>query len=196
MENIEVYTEDEIIYTVIGESIENQCIRMYNERFEKDRIGKITNNAEYTKYFFLTINPNSHIELLELIKVINKIISKKWITNYLYVYEQRGSTLEEVGKGFHCHMIIERPNKPYSHIIRELGNSANRVCDVSNYHFFNIKSITEEECLRKIEYITGTKADVEKHQKQSMDIVFRRMNKLKSFYNVGIIINNATQTSV
>jgi hypothetical protein len=72
-------------------------------------------------------------------------------------------------------------------MISELSNSANAVCDSSNFHFFNVKSISEEECQRKIIYLTGAKTDELKHKKQEMDIVCRQQLQLLSFYNVGII---------
>ena len=103
-------------------------------------------NILWSKNIFITINPNAQITLLDFINKINKMMSKKWITNYLYVYEQRGETEAELGKGFHFHCILEKPKgKSYSHMIRELSNSANSVCDTSNFHFFNVKSISEEE---------------------------------------------------
>jgi len=175
--------EYDIEYHKLQDDINN---RIYNERYiTAHKLEEIRQNS---KYIFLTINPNSQIILTDFINKINKMMSKKWITNYLYVYEQRGETLEELGKGFHFHLILEKPKtKPYNHLVRELANSANSVCDTSNFHFFNLKSISEEECQRKILYITASKADVEKHKKQEMDIIFRQKFNLKSFYNVGII---------
>lgn len=141
-----------------------------------------------TKYIFLTINPNAQVDFKEFMRVINKMMSKNWITNYLYVIEQRGETLDELGKGFHFHGIIEKPsNKAYQHMVRELSSSANRVCDTSNFHFFNLKNISEEEKERKIVYITGSKADEAKHKKQELDIIFRKNNNLLSYYNIGIV---------
>lgn len=144
---------------------------------------------ENCKYIFLTINPNPHITLLDFLGKINKMMTKKWITNYLYVFEQRGETLEELGKGFHFHLILEKPKtKKYSEMLRELANSANAVTDSSNYNFFNIKNISEEEKERKIKYLTGRKADDSKHLKQDMDIIFRKNNNLLSYYNIGIMV--------
>lgn len=162
---------------------------IYNQYQEKYKhLKKLEEIQENSKYVFITINPNQYITILDFINKMTKMMAKKWITNYLYVYEQRGETEAELGKGFHFHCILEKPkNKPYCHMIRELSNSANAVCDSSNFHFFNVKSISEEECQRKIIYITGRKADIEKHLKQDMDIVWRQKNNLKSFYNVGII---------
>lgn len=186
---------DNITYTYNGEDYDAQAYReihrqIYN-RMETERFAFLEKKKEIdnnSKYIFITINPNDRITLLEFINKMNKMMSKKWITNYLFVFEQRGETPAELGKGFHFHCILEKPkNKKYCEMIRELSNSANTVCDTSNYHFFNVKSISEEEKDRKIIYITGTKADEAKHLKQSMDIVWREKNKLKSFYNVGII---------
>lgn len=162
---------------------------IYNQYVEKFKfLKKQEEIKENSKYIFITINPNAYITLQDFINKINKLMSKKWISNYLYVYEQRGETPVELGKGFHFHCILEKPKtKCYNHIIRELANSANAVCDTSNFHFFNIKSISEEECHRKIIYITGAKADIEKHKKQDMDILWRQQQNIKSFYNVGII---------
>lgn len=162
---------------------------IYNEYIERYRfLHKQEEIRENSKYVFITINPNQYITLLDFINKINKMMSKKWITNYLYVYEQRGENLSELGKGFHFHCILEKPKtKSYNHMIRELSNSANSVCDTSNFHFFNIKSISEEECQRKIKYITGRKADDTKHLKQDMDIIFRQNHNILSYYNIGII---------
>ena len=160
--------------------------KVYMDKY--NHLKKCEEIKENSKYVFLTVNPGMHISLLEFIRKMEKLMSKKWIQNYCYVFEQRGEFLTELGKGFHFHAIIEKPKtKSYNHMIRELSNSANSVCDTSNFHFFNIKSISEEECHRKIQYITGRKADESKHLKQDMDIIFRQNNNIKSFYNVGII---------
>lgn len=168
--------------------------RMFEEAYMKDamerfsHLQRVEELQSKCKYIFLTINPNPHITLQDFIKTCEKMMSKPWIQNYLYVYEQRGETLEDCGKGFHFHAIIEKPsNKSYKHIVREMSSSANRLCDTSNYHFYNLKNITEEEKERKIQYITGRKADTSKHAKQDMDIPFRERNKLLSYYNIGIL---------
>lgn len=149
---------------------------------------RVEDIQQKSPYIFLTINPNPHITLNDFIKTCEKMMSKPWIEKYLYCFEQRGETLEDCGKGFHFHAIIEKPsNKSYKHIIREMASSANRLCDTSNYHFYNLKNISIEEKERKIVYITGKKADEAKHKKQEMDIPFREKNKLKSYYNIGII---------
>ena len=191
---MEIYEEDGIIYTIHSEDPEVEVNRMFNELWLRDayqRYSYIEREEiikKRCKYIFLTINPNPQITLLEFIRCMEKLMSKTWMTQYIYVFEQRGETLEEVGKGFHFHAIIEKPsNKSYQHMVRELSSGANKVCDTSNFHFYNLKNIDENEKERKIKYITDMKADPAKHLKQEMDIIFRKNNNLLSYYNVGII---------
>lgn len=169
----------------------DQLFKDAYERRDKERYSYLQKQEEIkqkTKYIFLTINPNPNINLQEFISITKKLMSKPWIQNYLYVYEQRGETEADIGKGFHFHTIIEKPsNKSYAHMMRELASSANKLCDTSNFHFYNVKNISEEEKERKIVYITGRKADTAKHLKQDMDIIWRKSNNLLSHYNIGII---------
>jgi hypothetical protein len=49
---------------------------------------------------------------------------------------------------------------------RELSGPANKVGDTSKLHFLKEKNISDAECQRKIEYITGINANEAKHQKE------------------------------
>jgi len=155
-------------------------------KYEENHIAKLRelkkSGVETEKnYYFLTVNPKPSITLEELLKTIQKAMQKKWISYYLYVIEQRGENIEELGKGIHTHIIFNKGIK-HCKVIKEMSNTFKGLCDVSNFHLFNIASIGDEEKKRKIEYITGTKADEEKHLKQEMDIIFRQEKKLKSYY--------------
>jgi len=133
------------------------------------------------EWYFLTVNPRPDITLTEFMKTIEKALKKRWINYYIMVIEQRGESEAELGKGFHTHIIFNKGIK-HCKVIIEMSNTFKKMCDTSNYHLFNLKSIGEEEKKRKVEYILGEKADVEKHLKQQMDIIFRERNKLKSYY--------------
>lgn len=153
---------------------------------EERRIEKLRqlhkNKIEIEKeWYFLTVNPKPDIKLTDFMKTIEKALKKRWINYYIMVIEQRGESEAEIGKGFHTHIIFNKGIK-HCKVITEMSNTFKKMCDTSNYHLFNLKSIGEEEKKRKVEYILGEKADVEKHLKQQMDIIFRERNKLKSYY--------------
>lgn len=189
------YLEDiKYVRTGLDDYTDPELDRLFKEAYDREyavryaHLERLKDIQTKCKYIFLTVNPNPRISLKDFVYTCDKMMSKTWMTNYLYCYEQRGETPEECGKGYHFHAIIEKPaNKAYSHIIRELATSANKLCDTSDYHYYNLKNISDEEKERKITYITGRKADSAKWLKQDMDIPFREKNNLKSYYNIGII---------
>lgn len=149
----EYYLEQAIInrgmgieYDIELHKLQDACY--YRELME--RYGHLKKTAELQnncKYMFITVCPNEKlVDLRMFINKMTKMMQKKWIQNYLYVYEQRGENLAELGKGFHFHLILEKPkNKAYTHILRELANSVDAVTDSTNYQWYNVKALTEEE---------------------------------------------------
>lgn len=194
---------DKCIQTAFEEQDWSNVIRLIEERHNVSRLKRqrdifksfqknnLEERKEISNLLWLTVNPSPESTFTEFKKIVEKCFLKKWIKSYMYVYEQRGMTEEEVGKGFHMHAIIRKPeDKSRAHCIRELSSSYKKVCDVSNYHLFNTKWIDKEECQRKIEYITGDKVSTEtnnKSLKQEMDVLFRQNRGLQKFYSLGNI---------
>jgi hypothetical protein len=139
-------------------------------------------DSKATDWTLITINPYLHIKMSELKAVIEKLISKKWITTYTYCYEQRSEDSNEY-KGFHCHLLIHRKDKTQCHLIREIRNTVKNICDTSNTHILNFRNLKTDDDVRKAyNYITGEKADGNKHIKQMIDKEFRVFHYLKPFY--------------
>lgn len=159
---------------------EKELLKKY-ERL-KDKMGKIPQNDK--KYYFLTINPPPNIDLRVFLKAIQKALSKKWITYYEYVIEQRGETLEELGKGFHTHIIFNNGIK-HCKVVSEMTNSFKKILDFGSPYignWFKLKNIDEDEMKRKTSYILDRKSEPEKWLKQDMDIIFREKFGLQKSY--------------
>lgn len=137
-------------------------------------------------YIWLCVNPNSTYTFREFQMLVSKMVTKVWVSEYVYVYEQRGITEEEMGKGFHLHAIIKKPeNKKPSHCVRELASTFKKCCDVSNYHFFQVKFIDIPEKDRKLEYILGTKDSNDENQKdlkQNIDKIWRAHSNIQPYF--------------
>lgn len=116
-------------------------------------------NAVITKppYALITINPRLTITYEELEKAVNKFKKRKFIDNYLYVYEVR----KEDFSGLHCHMLIKYNCKPYD-LKRNAKSTFKHVCDSDNPSILNIKFIAEDILPSKIEYLKGNKKDSKK----------------------------------
>lgn len=154
---------------------------------------KVSTRPEPKDYLFVTINPPVSLDLHQFLKTIDKMCSKPWIGSYLYVIEQRNEpdiVEHSTTSGVHTHILI-RMNKHMKPSIysRELKNTFRTKLDVENYHLFNIKNIDDKE-QRKIQgYMLNWKDDVNKHQKQYGDDVYRNLNNLKRFYTFSYDIN-------
>lgn len=142
-------------------------------------------------HYFITIRPKENtIKLEEFLKIVRRIFVKKWIKNYVYVIEQTGINEDELGKGIHIHMIIERNDKKPHELIREIKNTVKTIGEVDNHNFLDIKGIynNENDLRNRLNYILGDKKSTEGNQKdlkQKMDIIFRQKAGIEPYYFFG-----------
>lgn len=101
----------------------------------------------------ITINPRKDVSLEELQKVVSKVVSKKTITHYAYVYEVR-----KEDEGLHCHILLKYADKPYN-FKRGIKNTCKNICLADNPEILNFKFVTEDLIQQKFEYIEGHKKD-------------------------------------
>jgi len=146
--------------------------------------GKRKRDEETAKsdYAFITVNPKPDIPLSEFKKVVEKSAQKAFIKKSLYVIEQRGENENDLGKGFHCHMMINKGDYRNSHLRREFGRTFDKYCDISNPHCFNISLCKEEDIIKRQNYMLGYKNDKTKHAKQKADKLFRKKHGIKDHY--------------
>lgn len=135
-----------------------------------------------SNYLFITINPRPSVNLIEFTNLLAKSVTKSWICKYLYVIEQRSDNEDELGKGFHAHMLIDKGDYRFSHANREFASTFKKVCDIQNFHTFNFALCKESDLSKRQNYMLGRKADIEKHKKQDMDILFRKRYNFSDYY--------------
>ncbi len=145
----------------------------------KENIAKDHNNG----YCFITINPSPEITLTQLQEKVEKFVKRNMFDKYRYVYEQRGSTEENMGHGFHAHILLKRNlNYKPSKISVNTKNTFKGITQVDNPQILNIQHIGEDFAKDKDEYIDGVKTGDGKDQKQAIDKIFRQKNNLESIY--------------
>lgn len=145
----------------------------------KENIAKDHNNG----YCFITINPSPEITLTQLQEKVEKFVKRNMFDKYRYVYEQRGSTEENMGHGFHAHILLKRNlNYKPSKISVNTKNTFKGITQVDNPQILNIQHIGEDFAKDKDEYIDGVKTGEGKDQKQAIDKIFRQKNNLESIY--------------
>jgi len=142
----------------------------------------LSKDSKATDWMFITINPKDTVSIKNIMKCMEKLVSKKWITQYIYVLEQRSVGDEDV-KGVHVHLLLNRNGKKPAALKMEIKNTCVKICDVSNPHILNFKYLpTDKDVCQSYNYITGTKSDVEKHPKQVKDQFFREYYNIDPYY--------------
>ena len=141
---------------------------------------------KYGNVLFITVNPRPDVSLEDFMRAMNKFKSKVWIEDYIYVYEQRGITKEESGKGFHSHILLWKPDNKKSHeVIRETKNTFKNICSIDNPSILNIKNCKDEDIEKRKNYMLGhknTETDPSKQVKQEIDLIWRDRNNIENYY--------------
>lgn len=156
-----------------------------NEYIEQNAEGKFIK----TDMMYITIRPDEKRSSLPLlVKKMEKVVKKVWIKNYLYVFEQTGMNDEEIGKGYHCHLLLHHDSdkKKWSEFKNEIANTFNNMLEAK-------VGLDYKNCLKQQAYLNFSnyllgKKDTKKLGKetkaikQQYDIPFREINNLKPFY--------------
>jgi len=154
------------------------------EHDNKKELKEMLAEKNCNKYIWITINPKPEYKLKDFKKLIKKICLKTCFTSHLAVLEQRGDTLENMGTGFHSHILFKRNlNYKPTKCITNLKNSLKKVVgDVNNQHQFNYKVIGSEFAQDKKKYIIGqNKTGDNKDQKQKTDLFWRKKEGIEEY---------------
>lgn len=153
----------------------------------REAAAAVTDRKEMPDWFLLTINVDeSRAGLKDLQQCVTKLLKKKWIVEWHYAIEQRGKTVEEVGKGVHAHVLIKRSDTKtkWSEISRECKNTCQNVCDASNPSVLNFRKLFSSDDVKKsFKYINGSKKDEWKQDAVNMNSEWRQENGLQDLYS-------------
>lgn len=156
---------------------------------------KVNKRGKYKKqktidYLFVTINP-IECEITELKNIIERLDNKE-IKICSYIFEQRGETDDEIGKGKHIHMLIKKRNS-ISYYKRRILSMLRKTELIEYQESINIIEVTNKEGIDY--YMQGKKAP-EKLTKMKYTKIWREQNKLKDIYIVRGEINKYTEPNI
>lgn len=132
------------------------------------------------EYCFMTINVYPHITLDSLQCKVEKFVKRKGIVkSYFYVYEVRK---EDNGNfdGLHCHLLFYRKCKP-NDVKRGAQSTFKDTCNTTHPEILNIKYISEELAIEKIEYMMGQKKESKQKGVEATER-YRHEYNLEPFY--------------
>jgi len=148
-----------------------------------DKLQKVR-EGRGTKYLWVTVNPKEQDDIVGSLNFsIVKLQSKKWVKSIRWTFEQRGEIEEEMGKGIHLHMLVERCDET-----KRLDSARRTIHDIFDKWCGSTLHVKINRCYDnwvedKIQYLQGNKWDDEKDDKISMDKLWRESIGIQSFYS-------------
>ena len=158
------------------------------EKYFEEKINWEVKNMEYAQRLFnaykkgeskvrwwmVTIRPKYEDTSFDVFKEhVEFYVSELPYINLEYVFEQKGESLEDLGKGFHTHIIFstEKVNYWQSHILRDIKRKKYKFLEYTKANCIQVDSVV---CLQRAqEYIRGIKNDDNKELSCSMDAEWR-----------------------
>lgn len=136
--------------------------------------------------YYVTVNPAPEVPLEKFEKVTEKYVKAAHVEGTEYVYEQRGSTEAEAGKGMHMHMLVKTNTKP-SDFKKRTRNAFKNI--VGNDAHIWIMSCPKAYINDKRVYMQGYKTGEGKAEKVAVDRIWRPQNNLQEYYITGNAID-------
>lgn len=132
-----------------------------------------------TDTFFVTINPDPSTSLETLTTTVGKYVDMKFVESAEYVFEQRGSTVEDAGKGAHVHMLVKTKTNVADFKKRTHAKFSKLV---GHEKHVDIRPVLPQHVDDKREYMRGYKTGEGKSEKVLIDVIWREKYNLQPYY--------------
>lgn len=160
-------------------------VEQYIDLYKKHTNG---NGGNYHANWFITVNPKDGVDLRKFIKAVEKYTRRSMLTNAEYVFEQRGDSDSNRGRGFHTHMLVTQNGKYNDKCFRD--NTYNTFKNfVGNQQHVYMYPVTGQAIEDKRSYMKGNKTGDGKDIKVIQDAIWRSEINISSYY----IYPNANQ---
>ncbi len=156
-----------------------------------------TKSGKWEDLIFITISPPDNTDTHSFVDKCLYLANLKIFTGYMVVFEQRGSTNMDLGKGIHCHLLLTRNHtynkgKIKSRFLKSLknqniyNNKQNNVINLEKQmkkkqSYFSFQFPFNDKLLGKVDYLLGGKND-EKLDKVLCDKIWRGKYAISSHY--------------
>jgi len=135
------------------------------------------------QWLFITIRPDeSKLTFFEFTALVNKFVNRKTIKEYTLSYEQKGTSDDTLGTGFHCHIICETSWRSKGEALRDTLSTFKNVCAPNCIQID--KTNNPDDIIEK--YLVEYKStDEHKSCTKAWDDSWRKNNGIQSIYYTG-----------
>lgn len=132
--------------------------------------------------YFITIRPSMQdIDFEDFYTIVQKFVSRTCFINFRLTFEQKGTTHDTLGSGFHAHIIAEMRQRSKSEVLRDTVSTF-KCCTSANCIQVDILK-TQKDLDNTIKYITEyTSDDDHKECTKEHDAQWRQLIGLRDMY--------------
>lgn len=143
----------------------------------------LTKSDKLKQTFFITIRPNSNeVNFITFHNDIAKFVDRKCFNNFTLTFEQKGESENELGKGFHAHIIANMKQRSKTEVLRDTISTFKKYTNTNCIQVDIIKD--EENYQRTIKYIKDYESDDgHKASTKEWDALWREKESLKEYYD-------------
>lgn len=104
----------------------NLMSRIHDEIGEQfnETLLKLSGMQNTDSGFFITIRPNdTKCNFVDFKEKIFKLVERGCFLEYALSFEQKGTTPEDLGKGFHCHIVAKMKQRSKGEVLRDVSST-------------------------------------------------------------------------
>lgn len=160
---------------------------------DKEHKGIVDEEKLEKGWYFITIRPHPDLKFEKFKTFVELLFKRKAFSEGFYVWEQKGTSPETMGNGFHIHAVIKAssPSKGIGNV-KEIIYTAMKKCGVDDSigpGNYPVRALKTEKELESVKHYTETaffnKNDEEKQEAWNYDAPWRASTGLASLYQVG-----------
>lgn len=177
-------TAYELTYNTIMKS-EMSLFREYLEVSKQLHSEYIEFSNPSKQSYFITIRPDdSKCSITDFIVKVESFMKRKCFISYSLSYEQKGTSIEDLGKGFHVHIVADMKQASKGQVLRDCLSSWNDWIEKGLITKNNIDVRTTKNPDKIVDdYLIEYKSDDgHKEVTKDMDYLWRSNNNIENIY--------------
>lgn len=150
-----------------------------------ERYLEVCGSAKGDREYFITIRPDTTMcEFIDFRMKVEKFLERKCFISYTYSFEQKGECLEDLGKGFHVHIVAKMKQASKGNVLRDTLSSWNDWITTGKIAANCIHVLPTKNGEKLInDYLIEYKSDDEhKEPTKQWDEIWRSNNSLQNLY--------------
>lgn len=148
-------------------------------------LGKISGTDNSPSGFFITIRPDdTKCQFVDFRDKVFKLLERACFKEYALSFEQKGTTPEDLGKGFHCHIVAKMKQRSKGEVLRDVTSSFKSWIDdgLIAANCIDVHVTKNPEELVKNYLLEYKSDDDHKATTKSWDELWRAHNDIKPIY--------------